>query len=201
MTNLEMMTAIRLVLNDRAGPHIAHQMKEHFADTPKRWLKVLSHYFQPYIPEDDLGVVFETFRDESLAGREEPEMFSNSFVLQKNIPYRGLCAHHLLPVMGKAHVAYIPCDKVVGLSKLARVVYGFSHETPDVQERVGERIVSALLKHLDPWGAAVIIEAEHTCMSARGVEEHGVTTTTAALRGVFATDASARNELYMNIAR
>ena len=175
---------------------------EHFTDsgggkyTGERWLDVLEHYTQDYDPETHLGTTFPRVESE-----RDPDKFDSSFVLQKNIPFRGLCAHHLLPVIGHAHVSYIPRDTLVGLSKLARVVWGFSHHMPSTQEQVGEWIVEALQKYLDPLGAAVIIDAEHTCMSSRGVEEHRVITTTAALRGVFAHDPSARSELYANIQR
>ena len=165
----------------------------HLIETPRRWASVIAHYSQPYNPVQDLG--------KSFTKPVTDDVYDSSFVLQKNIPYRGLCAHHLLPVLGYAHVAYIPRRTIVGLSKLARVVYGFSHAMGNTQEQVGEWIADAIAEHLDPLGVAIIIDAEHTCMSARGVEEHRVTTTTAALRGVFAKDSSARAELYSNIAR
>ena len=164
--------------------------------TGERWLNVIKTYTQEYDPVVHLGVTFPKVNKGAGAGK-----FDSSFVLQRNIPFRGLCAHHLLPVLGVAHVAYIPKDKLVGLSKLARVVYGYSHHMPSTQEQVGEWIVEALQAHLEPLGSAVVIDAEHTCMSARGVQEPGVTTTTAALRGVFTSDAAARAELYNHIAR
>lgn len=169
---------------------------ENFKDTPKRWLKYLDHYLQPYEPKDDLGVTFGG--DTKVLNSTSPhlDIYLRSMVIQSKIPYRAVCAHHLLPVIGVAHVAYIPKKRVVGLSKLARVVYGFSHKTPSLQEIVCNEIATALHVILDAIGAVCVISATHGCMACRGVEEPGVITTTSSLRGVFTNNAEARAEFY-----
>lgn len=115
-------------------------------------------------------------------------------VLCKDIAFVSMCEHHFMPFIGVAHVAYIPNDKVTGLSKLARVVDGYAHR-PQVQERLTTQIVEALQDVLNPQGAAVILKATHTCMSCRGASKPGSITVTSAVRGVFETEPSARAEL------
>jgi GTP cyclohydrolase I len=115
-------------------------------------------------------------------------------VLLRNIEFHSLCEHHLLPFTGKAHVAYMPDGKVVGLSKLARLVEGFARR-PQVQERLTTQIADALMDKLNPLGSAVVIEATHTCMTIRGAKKHGATMVTSALRGVFKENPSSRAEV------
>lgn len=115
-------------------------------------------------------------------------------VLLRNIEFHSLCEHHLLPFTGKAHVAYMPDGKVVGLSKLARLVEGFARR-PQVQERLTTQIADALMEKLNPLGSAVVIEATHTCMTIRGAKKHGATMVTSALRGVFKENPSSRAEV------
>src|SRR5215213_8946434 len=115
-------------------------------------------------------------------------------VLLRNIEFNSLCEHHLLPFMGRAHVAYLPDGKVVGLSKLARLVDGFARR-PQVQERLTTQIADALMEELNPIGAACIIEATHTCMTIRGAKKPGATMVTSALRGIFKENASSRAEI------
>jgi len=116
-------------------------------------------------------------------------------VLVRDIPLYGMCEHHLLPFMGRAHVAYIPGDdgKICGLSKLARVVDVFARR-PQVQERMTSQIADTIVHHLDPTGVMVVIEAEHLCMSMRGVMKPGAVTTTSAVRGIFARNLATRSE-------
>jgi GTP cyclohydrolase I len=104
-----------------------------------------------------------------------------------------MCEHHLLPFMGKAHVAYLPKGRVVGLSKIARVVEAFAHR-PQLQERLTCQIADLLMEHLQARGAAVIIEAVHTCMSIRGVKKPGATMVTSAMRGTFKSNLATRTE-------
>lgn len=131
-------------------------------------------------PAKELEVVFEKDHDE--------------IVLLKNIPLYSICEHHLLPFIGRAHVAYIPSNnKVTGLSKLARVVDVFSKRL-QVQERLTTDIADLIMKKLTPKGVLVIIEAEHLCMSMRGVKKPGVLTITSAVRGVFRTNEKTRSE-------
>jgi GTP cyclohydrolase I len=115
-------------------------------------------------------------------------------VLLRDIEFHSLCEHHLLPFTGKAHVAYIPDGKVVGLSKLARLVEGYARR-PQVQERLTTQIADALMEELNPIGAACVIEAVHTCMTMRGVKKHGSTMVTSELRGIFKDNPASRAEI------
>lgn len=115
-------------------------------------------------------------------------------VLIRDIEFHSMCEHHLLPFLGKAHVGYLPNGKVIGLSKLARVVEVVSRR-PQVQERMTETIANLLETELDARGVAVVVEAEHTCMTIRGVRKPGSSCVTSAMKGVFRTDASSRAEV------
>src|SRR5688572_1105204 len=115
-------------------------------------------------------------------------------VLLRDIEFHSLCEHHLLPFTGRAHVAYLPDGKVVGLSKLARLVEGFARR-PQVQERLTTQIADALMEELNPTGAACVIEAVHTCMTIRGAKKHGSTMVTSALRGIFKDNPASRSEI------
>src|SRR3954463_1793036 len=140
---------------------------------------------------------------ELLAGlREEPRrhlktIFHERYdeiVLLRDIQFNSLCEHHLLPFTGRAHVAYLPDGKVVGLSKLARLVEGYARR-PQVQERLTTQIADALWEELNPIGAACVVEAVHTCMTIRGARKHGSTMVTSALRGIFKENPSSRAEV------
>ena len=132
-------------------------------------------------PEKELEVVFEKEHDE--------------IVLLKGIPLYSICEHHLLPFIGRAHVAYIPSNnKVTGLSKLARVVDTLSKRL-QVQERLTTDIAEIIMRKLQPKGVLVVIEAEHLCMSMRGVKKPGVLTITSAVRGVFRQNEKTRAEV------
>jgi len=118
----------------------------------------------------------------------------DEIVVLRDIAFHSLCEHHLLPFTGVAHVAYLPDGKVVGLSKLARLVEGFARR-PQVQERLTTQIADALVQELHPKGAACVIEASHTCMTIRGVQKPGATMVTSALRGLFKSNPSSRAEV------
>jgi GTP cyclohydrolase IA len=118
----------------------------------------------------------------------------DEMVLVKEIEFSSCCEHHLLPFFGKAHIAYLPDGKVVGLSKLARVVDGVA-KRPQVQERMTETIADLIMKHLKPRGCAVVIEASHSCMTIRGVRKPGAMTITSAMRGGFRDNPATRAEL------
>lgn len=118
----------------------------------------------------------------------------DEIVVVKDISFESICEHHLMPFVGKAHIAYLPGGKVVGLSKLARVVEDISRR-PQVQERMTELIADLLMEELDAKGVAVIVEAVHTCMTVRGVRKPGSTCVTSALRGAFRTNPSTRAEV------
>ena len=114
---------------------------------------------------------------------------NNNIVLEKDITFYSVCEHHLLPFYGKAHVAYIPDEKVAGLSKLARTVEVFARR-PQIQENMTAQIADAIEKNLQPKGVMVMLEAEHMCMTMRGVQKPGTLTSTIVTRGVFETDYS-----------
>jgi GTP cyclohydrolase I len=132
-------------------------------------------------PADHLAVTFEADHDE--------------IVMVRDIPFYSLCEHHLVPFIGRAHVAYIPNEdgRITGLSKLARLVEGFS-QRPQVQERLTTEIADALMDRLEPQGALVVMEAEHLCMSMRGVRKPGTITVTSQVRGLFRTNPATRAE-------
>lgn len=132
-------------------------------------------------PTHHLSVTFEADHDE--------------MVMVRDIPFASMCEHHLVPFRGMAHVAYIPgpTGRITGLSKLARLVDGYA-KRPQVQERLTTQVAEALVNALNPTGVLVVIEAEHLCMSMRGIKKPGSTTVTSAVRGHFRTDASARAE-------
>jgi GTP cyclohydrolase I len=132
-------------------------------------------------PADHLNVTFEAEHDE--------------MVMVRDIPLHSCCEHHLVPFAGRAHVAYIPGPdgRITGLSKIARLVDGFARR-PQVQERLTTQIADALVAELRPEGALVMIEAEHLCMSMRGVRKPGALTITSAVRGLFKTNAATRAE-------
>ncbi|MBW3615170.1 MAG: GTP cyclohydrolase I FolE [Actinobacteria bacterium] len=132
-------------------------------------------------PGEMLNVTFEANHDE--------------MILVKEIPFHSICEHHLIPMVGTAHVAYIPNDdgRITGLSKLARLVEGYA-KRPQVQERITSQIADTLEKVLSPRGVLVVVEAEHLCMSMRGVNKPGALTVTSAVRGLFRDDARTRSE-------
>lgn len=123
------------------------------------------------------------------------EKSNDEMVIVRDIPLHSMCEHHLLPFVGKAHIAYIPSDnKIIGLSKFARIVDNFA-KRPQLQERLTSDIADFLDRELSPQGVAVIIEAEHMCMTMRGARASGSSTKTSALRGIMKTDARTRAEV------
>ena len=137
-------------------------------------------------PRDHLNVLFDEQHDE--------------MVVLQDIPFYSMCEHHLLPFHGKAHVGYLPSGKVVGLSKIARVVEGFA-QRPQVQERLTSQVADLLVDALDAHGVAVVMEATHTCMTMRGVKKPGAITLTSAMRGTFKSDQATRSEFMSLILR
>lgn len=157
--------------------------REGLLDTPKRVAKMYQEMFAGLY--EDPGKYFETIFHE-----EHEEL-----VLVKDIPFYSLCEHHLVPFYGHAHVAYIPKNgKVTGLSKLARAVETIA-KRPQLQERITRIVADTIMEKLDPHGVMVVIEAEHMCMTMRGVKKPGATTVTTVTRGVFAKDAERKNEV------
>ena len=151
-------------------------------DTPFRFLKAMGEHMAGYSENPALHLE-KTF-----------DVEHNDLVLVKDIPFNSLCEHHLAPFVGKVHIAYIPNSKITGLSKFGRVVEGFAKRL-QVQERLTQQIADAIEEVLEPQAVAVIIEAEHTCMSGRGIKKHGASTVTSTMRGLFKENAPARGEL------
>jgi len=118
----------------------------------------------------------------------------DEIVLVRDISFNSMCEHHLLPFLGKTHIGYIPSGKVIGLSKLARVVESIARR-PQVQERMTEEIANLLVNELDAKGVAVVVEATHTCMTIRGVRKPGSVCVTSAMKGLFRTNQSSRSEI------
>ena len=156
--------------------------REGLADTPRRVARMYRELFAGISadPAVHLKRVFHEQYDE--------------VVLLRDIDFHSLCEHHLLPFHGKAHVAYLPNGKVVGLSKLARTVDAFARR-PQVQERMTCQIADALMEHRDPKGVVAVVEAEHLCMTMRGVQKLNGTMVTSAVRGTFKESAAARAEV------
>lgn len=120
---------------------------------------------------------------------------SNELVLERDIVFYSMCEHHFMPFYGKAHVAYIPNGKVVGLSKLARTVEVFA-KRPQIQEQMSAQIADAIMEHLQPQGVMVMVEAEHMCMTMRGVKKPGSKTVTVVTRGLFKEDMNLQNTFF-----
>lgn len=130
--------------------------------------------------------------------RKTFEVDHEEMVLQKDISFASFCEHHLLPFTGVAHIAYIPTGRVVGLSKLARVVDAVARR-PQIQERLTQEVADLLQEELTPRGVLVVVEATHTCMTVRGVRKPGTVCVTSAARGLYQTNAAARNEVLGHI--
>ncbi|MGL4944300.1 MAG: GTP cyclohydrolase I FolE [Thermoguttaceae bacterium] len=118
----------------------------------------------------------------------------DEIVLVRDIAFNSMCEHHLMPFMGKVHIAYLPSGRIIGLSKLARVVESFAHR-PQVQERMTQQVAKLLMERLTPRGVAVVVEAVHTCMTVRGVKKPGSVCVTSALKGAFLKNATSRAEV------
>ena len=164
--------------------------REGLLETPKRVTKAFKEYFKGY-KEDPKAVLDKTFGD--------VEGYSD-MVVQKNISVQSHCEHHMAPIIGKAHVAYIPRDRVVGLSKLARVVEVFSKRL-QTQERLNMQIAKTLMKGLEAKGVAVTIDAAHQCMTMRGIKKERATTVTNYYLGSFKEDLSLQNRYLRYIAK
>lgn len=162
--------------------------REGLVDTPKRMVKTWETLFSGYNkdPADQLNTVFE-----EVGGYKD-------IVLVRDVPFFSHCEHHIVPITGKAHIAYYPRNGVVGLSKLARVVDIFGRRM-QTQENMTAQIKDAIEVGLNPRGLAILIEAEHMCMSMRGVQKHGVSTITTAFTGVFNDDPAEQARFMMLI--
>jgi GTP cyclohydrolase I len=158
--------------------------REGLLDTPARVARAWKEYARGY-GEDPAVHLARTF--EEVGGYDE-------IVLLKDIPFQSHCEHHLAPIIGKASIAYLPGDRVVGISKLARVLHGYARRL-QVQERLTAEVADCVWEHLNPQGVAVVIEGTHACMTARGVHTPGVMMTTSRMMGVFRQDERSRREI------
>ncbi len=158
--------------------------REGLVDTPSRVARAWKEYCEGY--DEDPGVHLSRVFEE-VGGYDD-------IVLLKDIPFQSHCEHHMAPIIGKAHIAYLPRDRVVGISKLARVLHGFARRL-QVQERLTAQIADCLWDNLNPLGVAVVIEASHACMSGRGVRTPGVAMKTSRMMGVFRDDERSRREI------
>jgi len=158
--------------------------REGLLQTPKRVAKALKFLTEGYEqdPKEILNqALFSTSNDE--------------MVLVRDIEFYSMCEHHMLPIIGRAHVAYIPDGKVVGLSKIPRIVNVYARRL-QIQEQMTEQIADAILETIKPKGVAVVVHARHMCMEMRGVQKINSTTVSSALRGLFKSDERTRNEFY-----
>ncbi|MBC8536625.1 GTP cyclohydrolase I FolE [Feifania hominis] len=156
--------------------------REGLRETPQRVARMYEEIFAGLHrdPADDVKIFVEDENDD--------------MILIKDIPFYSVCEHHLLPFFGVAHVCYIPKGgRVLGLSKVARIVDGFA-KRPQLQERLTSQIANFIMEQADPLGVAVVVEAEHLCMTMRGIRKPGARTQTSALRGAFKTNAKTRAE-------
>ena len=183
MNKEKIMEGVKLIL-EGVGEDVN---REGLIETPDRIARMYMEIFDG-IGKDAKEVLSKTFSVEN-----------NDLVLEKDITFFSMCEHHLVPFFGKVHIAYIPKGKVAGLSKLARTVEIYAKK-PQLQERLTTEIADALMKYLDAEGAMVVIEAEHTCMTMRGVKKPGSKTVTTTYRGVFREDMELRREV-MNFIR
>lgn len=158
--------------------------REGLSDTPGRVARAYREYFRGY-HEDPGQHLMRTF--EEVGGYDE-------IVILRDIPFQSHCEHHMAPIIGRAHIAYLPKERVVGISKLARVLHGYARRL-QVQERLTTEVANCIWEKLQPLGVAVVIEATHACMSARGVNTPGVSMTTSRMMGVFRDDDKSRREV------
>jgi GTP cyclohydrolase I len=164
--------------------------REGLVDTPHRVARAWKEYCQGYgeDPAYHLSRVFE-----EVGGYDE-------IVLLKDIPFQSHCEHHMAPIIGRAHIAYLPTNWVVGISKLARVLHAYARRL-QVQERLTAEVADCIWTHLKPRGVAVVIEASHACMTARGVRTPGVSMVTSRMMGVFRDDDRSRKEVLALMGR
>ena len=158
--------------------------REGLLDTPMRVARAWKEYCRGY-GEDPATHLEKTF--EEAGGYDE-------VVLLRDIPFYSHCEHHLAPIEGKAHIAYLPRDRVVGISKLARVLHAYARRL-QIQERLTAQVADCIWERLEPLGVAVVIQASHACMTARGVHTPGTVMTTSRMMGVFRDDPASRREV------
>ncbi len=174
----KIMEGVRLILEGIGEDPSRHGLRK----TPERVARMYEEIFE------GLNGSIENIL-QPIEGESHDEM-----ILLKNIPFYSICEHHLLPFTGVAHIAYVPDGRIVGLSELARALELFA-KRPQVQERLTSQLADLIMKKLRPKGAMVIIDAEHLCMSMRGIKKPGSRTVTSAVRGIFRTKQTTREEM------
>lgn len=190
LSNREM--AIRMLLNTIPGED---SNREGLQDTPHRVAMMYEELFGGY-EMDPVAILSKTFD----AGKMHDEVdddagiYVNGLVIVKDIPFFSHCEHHMVPFIGKVSIAYVPGERVVGLSKLARLVECFARRL-QIQERLTNQIADAIKEELNPEGVMVIVQAEHLCMTMRGVKKPGAKTVTSSVSGIFTTNNAARAEV------
>jgi GTP cyclohydrolase I len=180
----EAMEAVRTLLRWAGDDPEREGLKE----TPKRVVKAYEEFFAGY-GEDAASVLNKVFRD--VDGYDD-------IVIVRDIPFHSHCEHHMVPFVGKAHIAYYPSDGVVGLSKLARLVEVYARRL-QTQETMTAQIINTMNNALNPRGVAVLLEAEHMCMSMRGVQKHGSSTITTQFSGVFRDDPAEQARFFQMV--
>lgn len=181
---------LEALLIKHVPPQEQSRLKLHLRDTHKRVAKMFDNELLKGYSQDPKSILRTAFEEHGY----------DQLVIVKDISFHSLCAHHLLGFSGTVAVAYLPNGKVVGLSKLGRLVECFARRF-QIQERMTEDIAQALMKYLEPRAAAVIIDAEHLCMSCRGIEKPGSKTITSRMLGLFATEPETKAELMSLLGR
>lgn len=185
-------TAVRMLLGTIPGED---PEREGLKETPHRVAMMYEEIFGGYEmdPKSILGKTFDAgkMHDEEC---EDADIYANGLVVVKDIPFFSHCEHHMVPFVGKVDIAYVPGKRVVGLSKLARLVECFARRL-QIQERLTNQIADAIKEELKPEGVMVIIQAEHLCMTMRGVKKPGAKTVTSSVSGVFTSNDAARSEV------
>lgn len=183
--------AVKMLLETLPGEDAE---REGLLETPKRVANMYEEIFGGYEmnPADILSKTFDAgkMHDEEC---DDADIYANGIVIVKDIPFFSHCEHHMVPFVGKVNIAYVAKERVVGLSKLARLVECYARRL-QIQERLTNQIADAIIEYLDPAGVMVTIEAEHLCMTMRGVKKPGTKTVTSSVSGCFADNAAARNE-------
>lgn len=187
--------AIRVLLNSIPGEQ---SMREGLLETPKRVANMYEEIFGGY-EMDPHEILNKSFSVDAMHddGEDVGDIYNHGLVIVKDIPFYSHCEHHMVPFFGHVHIAYIPGNRVVGLSKLARLVECYARRL-QIQERLTNQIADTIISEMDPLGVMVVIKAEHLCMAMRGVKKPGANTVTSSVHGVFTENDAARAEV-MNL--
>lgn len=185
-------TAIRMLLGTIPGEN---PEREGLKETPHRVAMMYEEIFGGY-EMDPKAILAKTFDAGKMHDEvdEDVDIYANGLVIVKDIPFFSHCEHHMVPFVGKVHIAYVPGERVVGLSKLARLVECYARRL-QIQERLTNQIADTIKEVLDPEGVMVIVQAEHLCMTMRGVKKPGAKTITSSVSGVFTCNSDARAEV------